>query len=133
MRSDRIRAHFHSDTAIEEKTFEFGAAVVRMMQQTEHKIPKVLADKVMLLGTEIGALVSEAHEGNNRRRYLKFMNEARRNSREIAYWFKMLDAVEVLPQDVVIEFLDRAREINRLLTKSCDAIKQELKEEEQAS
>lgn len=117
-----MKTRFRSSTDIEQRSFEFAAATVRLVQHYKAEIPEPLSEKVFLLGTAIGELVADAHVGNNTKRFHKRMTDARRRSRDIAYWLKILHAAEIVPQDIVTEFLDEAREIHTAIAKACNAV-----------
>ena len=119
MRTDKFHTTFKPKSHIDERSFEFAAATVRLIKRYGDDMPQIVADKIVGLGTEIGHQVADAHIGNNPKRFQRRMTEARRMSREIAYWLRIAEATELVPQDVVVQFLEEAREIHKTIVKAC--------------
>lgn len=125
MRTDKFHTHFRTNSRIEDRTFEFATATIRFVQQFGEDMPDIIAKKIVTLGAEIGHEVAEAHIGNNPKRFHRRMTDARRMSREIAYWLKLAEAADLAPQDVVVRFLEEAEVIHRAVVKACKASKAE--------
>ncbi len=101
-------------------------AILRLARQLPHDTPHTLVDRIVVLGTEIGARVEEALNTPSRRRHFSSMSEARRHCGEITYWLRLLAADGAMPEDAIDPHLDEARALHGILTDICIQAKQRL-------
>jgi four helix bundle protein len=112
-----------------ERAFEFAIQVVQLVREIEATAPQALVEKILILGTEMGADIHEALATSSRRLALSKMTSARHASSEIGYWFKLLGATQILSLETVRPFLDEAFEINKAVTAICVKTHNELERE----
>ncbi|MDX9971705.1 MAG: four helix bundle protein [FCB group bacterium] len=115
---------------IDERTFEFAAAILRLARELPADTPRHIVDQVARLGTEIGAQVDEAQRSNSRRRHLSEMAGARRDCGRLPYWLNLLVAIEAVPEEAMEPFLSEAQYLYALLTDICIVARQHLPENE---
>lgn len=127
MRTERVKEFFGDKTDIDARSFDFAGDVIKLVRDAGDRLPAVVGDRVMLMAAEIGENAAEALVGNNAERFLKRLTTARRQSRQIAYWLKLVDEAEAVPRDRIIDLLNNARELNKALTKLCEEAKAEKK------
>lgn len=125
MRTDRVKEYFGERSDIDARTFSFAGGVIKLVRDAGPRLPRALGDHAVMMAAEIGELAVEAQIGNNKERFLKKMTTARRLSRQIAYWLKLIDEAEAVPRDRIIALLDQARQINKALTDLCSEAKAE--------
>jgi len=102
---------------------------VQLVREADTDIPHALGTKLITVGTDIGAQVAEAQVGSSKRHFYGKMNDARRLSREIGYWLKVVLAADCVPRDVLAPYLDEAHSLHKTLTNLCVAAKQEMEKE----
>lgn len=91
-----------------------------------------MLDKVALVGTELGAAVSEACQCNSRRYALNKLTTARRHARELIYWFRLLAADdEAQNQPQYKPFIKEAQALLDELTVHCQQLTLDLGEPSQ--
>lgn len=113
--------------ALESRTFDFGVSIVRLARHLESQAPPPLAEKVITLGTELGANVAAAAASTSRRYSLKRYSVARRQSQELVYWFRLAAASAEPPDPATYKpFIDECRLLADLLTQQCQLIHEEL-------
>lgn len=86
-------------------------------------------EKVLLLGTEIGANIHEASATTSRRQALAKMTSARSASSEIGYWLRLLSAAQVLSMDTIRPYLDEAHELHIAVGAVCIKLHQDLEKD----
>ena len=111
---------------MEERSFQFAVAVVRLGTELSDHAPRKLLDRIVGLGTDLGADVAEAFASHSRRTYLSRLESARRISREMGYWLKLLIGAELAGADTVRPFLDEAHALHTILTTLCSRVRQEV-------
>jgi hypothetical protein len=121
MRSDRIHEPGEGPLDIEAATLAFAAAVVRLAQDHGAAMPSALASRLVIEAGELGAAVAEAHVGHNKRHYREHLNKARRQSRQMAYWLRLVSSADVVPPDVLSPFLENNQILHDTLTGLCAA------------
>ena len=84
-------------------------------------MPAALADRLVIEAGELGGVVAEAHVGHNKRHYREHLNKARRQSRQMAYWLRLVAAAEVIPSEVLSPFLENNQILHETLTGLCAA------------
>ena len=76
---------------------------------------------------ELGANVAEAAASQSRRYSLKRYDAARRQSRELVYWFRLAAASAEPPDPATYKpFIDECRVLTEMLTQQCQLIRNEL-------
>lgn len=116
MRTDRVKEYFGERSDIDVRTFAFAGGVIKLVRDAGPRLPHAIGDRAVMMAAEIGELAIEAQIGNNKDRFLKKMTAARRLSRQIAYWLKLIDEAEAVPRERIIALLDQARDVNKALT-----------------
>lgn len=111
---------------IDQRSFEFAAAVVRLARSLPENVPAHVVSRVVQIGTDVGAFVDEAKRSTSRRRHLANMTAARRECGRIDYWLRLLAAAEAVPAETVEPFLAEAQYLFALLTDICIYARQHL-------
>ena len=76
----------------------------------------VISKQLLRSGTSIGANVEEAVAASSRRDFLHKMTIASKEARETVYWLRLLDESNLVTDLDVLQQLDQANELVRLLT-----------------
>ncbi len=130
MRTSRLRTSREIEARdIEEVSFEFGVAVLRLVREHEADLPKSVAENLVLKGTSIGAAVAESQASGRRRAALSKMMSARRASQEMKYWLRLVSAADLVPKETVESFLDEVQGLQSTLTAICMKLRQALEAE----
>jgi hypothetical protein len=127
MRKERFMgSDEHDSRTLEERSFDFATAVVRLSVDLASKIPPPILDKVVLLGAEIGREVDAAHATKSKRQGLKHLEAGRIASRDIGYWLRLISATELVAQDDLQPFLVEAKSLNSMLIQACTRKRKEI-------
>lgn len=125
MRTDRVKEYFGERSDIDARSFAFAGGVIKLVRDGGPRLPRALGDRTVMMAAEIGELAVEAQIGNNKERFVKKMTSARRMSRQIAYWLKLIDEAEAVPRERIVALLDQARQLNKAFTDLCNEAKSE--------
>jgi len=102
---------------IERRTFEFAVRVVRLVNALPTTTAgTVLARQLMRSGTSVGANVEEAQGSHSRKEFIRRMNIARSEAREVLYWLGLARETKLLPASRLTAIVDEADELVRILT-----------------
>ena len=100
---------------LEEQSFNYATAIVKLSRRLSGEIPAPVAGQLVFSGTAIGAELSEANSLSDKRSQLGNFSAARRASREVQYWLRLIAASEIASEDTIAPLLEEARELNTLL------------------
>ena len=114
---------------IEQASFEFAVAILRLVREYEANLPRSLADNLVLKGTGIGAAVAESQSTHRRRNALNKMLSARRACQETEYWLRLIAAADLIDQEKVAPYLDEVEALYSTLSTICAKLRQTLDSE----
>ena len=100
---------------IQQKSFAFALAIVRLYKQLQTEKEFVLSKQLLRSGTSIGANVEAASAAQSRRDFLSKMSIAAKEARETKYWLKLLQESDLAAIDLKVE-IAQIDEIIRILT-----------------
>jgi len=101
---------------IQERTFEFGVRVIRLVD----RLPRTAAgmkigQQLIEAGTSIGANVQEADGAESKKDFIHKIGIALKESQETHYWLRLID-VALLSNDAEVKSLmQEAFELSRIL------------------
>lgn len=102
---------------IEARTFRFAVAIVKMVKGMQSSIASnVLARQIMRAGTSVGANVEEAQGSSSKKEFIRRMNIARGEAREVLYWLRLLKETDFIADGVAAELSSEADQLVRILT-----------------
>ena len=104
---------------IEQRSFEFGLAIMDLTKHVDPGCPAYVLDRLVSEGVSIGAQVAEARATNSRRSHLNGMTAARHASQRVQYWLRLLAESGVADKDEVNELLLHARALRTTLGALC--------------
>ncbi len=110
---------------VEERSFQFAVAVVQLLALLPANAPRHVVDRVAGLSTDIGADVAEAFNCHSKRTHLSRLESARRASRELGYWLRLIIGAELASPETIRPFLDEAHALHTMMTALCSAARQE--------
>ena len=104
-------------SVVAEKAFAFAVQVVKLVRQLrmEHK-EYVLSKQLLRSGTSIGANIEEALAGQSRRDFIAKMSIASKETRESAYWLRLLRETNYLTGNSAAPLQNDSHELRRMLT-----------------
>ena len=103
---------------ITNRTFEFSIRIVRLCQYLEKqgKVSRTLANQLLRSGTSMGANTEEAQAGQSKADFIAKMSIARKESRETLYWLRLLEATNLVDENMISEIIKESDELVRILT-----------------
>ncbi|HEX9371292.1 MAG TPA: four helix bundle protein [Roseiflexaceae bacterium] len=104
-----------AESIIQQKSFTFALAVVRLYQRIVAQHEYVLSKQLLRSGTSIGANVEEALAGITRKDFRTKMATALKEARETRYWLRLLLLSDLVDVDMTDE-LSQIQEIILILT-----------------
>ncbi len=129
MRTSRLQQGGHvgdSETReLEARSFEFAAAVIRLVQHFPADTPRPLGEQIVAMAAGLGTDIAEAGATHSKRTHLNRLESARRLSREVSYWMRLVVAAELVSPDTMRPFLDEAHALFQALTQLCARLHQE--------
>ena len=101
---------------IQERTFEFGVRVIRLVDRLPRTIAgNMLEQQLIRAGTSVGANMQEADAAESRKDFIHKTGIALKEAKEAHYWLRMVD-VTLLPNDAEVKALmQEARELSLIL------------------
>lgn len=100
---------------LEEKAFEFAVMVVKSCSQMCGFQDAVIAKQLIRSGTSIGANIREALNAESKKDFIHKLSIALKEAGETEYWLELLVAVGHEQDESVMQMLNAAGELNRLL------------------
>ena len=101
---------------IQDRTFEFGVRIVRMVNRLPRTLAAVeIGRQVLRSGTSIGANMEEAKGAESRRDFIHKTNTAYKEARETYYWLNLIHAVILIDDKEVHALRQECDEIIRIL------------------
>jgi four helix bundle protein len=102
---------------IRERTFDFAVRIVKLCQRLDKipGVPRTLSNQLLKAGTSVGANVEEAQGGQSRPDFISKNNIALKEARETHFWLRLLVAARILSEDELLELIDEADQIKRIL------------------
>lgn len=107
-----------AELKITDRSFEFAVRTVNMCKHLEKqdRVSRTLANQLLRAGTSIGANTEEAQAGQSKADFIAKMSIARKEARETHYWLRLLKESQIVPESQLIEIIQEADEIIRILT-----------------
>ena len=101
---------------IQERTFEFGVRVIRLVDRLLRTIAgKMIGQQLIRAGTSVGANMQEADAAESKRDFIHKTGIALKEAKESHYWLRLVDAT-LLPNDAEVKALmQEARELSLIL------------------
>lgn len=103
------------NNVVQQKSFDFAIAIIRLYKKLQDKRELVLSRQVLRSGTSIGANIEEANAGQSRKDFLAKMSVASKEARETRYWLQLLQKSKLADCSVSSE-LTQVEELIRILT-----------------
>jgi len=105
-----------SPTDIQQRTFDFGVRVIRLVD----KLPRTLAameigKQLLRSGTSIGANVQEADAAESCSDFIHKMSIALKEARESRYWLSLLDITVMQDTAEVKSLIQESTELTKIL------------------
>ena len=101
---------------IQERTFEFGVRVIRLVDRLPRTIAgNMIGQQLIRAGTSVGANMQEADAAESKRDFIHKTGIALKEAKESRYWLRLVDAT-LLPKDAEVKALvQEARELSLIL------------------
>ncbi len=101
---------------IEERTFSFALAVIRLCQaiRAGHG-ERAIIEQAMRAAASVGANVEEAHAGYTQSEFSYRVNIALREAREAQYWLRLLRGADLVAPGDVDCLIGEAEELKKIL------------------
>jgi four helix bundle protein len=110
------------------KTYAFALRIVKLYKyMIEEKHEWVLAKQTLKSGTSIGANVEEANGAQSRNDFIAKMSIAYKESRETAYWLRLMNAGGFLEEEHFQSIFTDCLEIQKILSSVLLTAKDNLK------
>jgi four helix bundle protein len=102
---------------IEERTFAFALAVVKLCRQFDKNpgTSRALASQLLKAGTSVGANVQEAQAGQSRADFISKYSIALKEAREAGYWLRLMAESESAGPTETGPLLKEAEELALIL------------------
>ena len=103
--------------AIVDKSFDFAVEIVKAVRRLKAESKEYeLFSQLLRSGTSVGANVAEAQKAQTGREFVSKMSIASKETNEAIYWLRLLEASEIAAAEAIKPLMERAIELNRLLT-----------------
>jgi len=104
-------------SVVSNKAFAFAVDIVNIVRQLQKQHREyVLSRQLLRSGTGIGANIEEALAGQSRRDFIAKMSIASKETRESAYWLRLLRETGYLNADMATSIESDCRELRNMLT-----------------
>jgi four helix bundle protein len=104
------------DNIILEKSYTFGLRIVKLyMHLRKQRVERELLIQLLRSGTSIGANTEEAIGAQSRSDFIHKFSIAYKESRETAYWLKLLKDARILEDKLAGSFIKDIEELKRIL------------------
>ncbi|HLF25639.1 MAG TPA: four helix bundle protein [Anaerolineae bacterium] len=101
---------------IQERTFEFGLRIVRLVDRLPRTLSATEIGRQMLRsGTSVGANMEEAKGAESRRDFIHKTSTAYKEARETFYWLSLIDAAVLCRDQEVLSLRQECDEVIRIL------------------
>lgn len=114
------------------RSFEFAAAIMRLVHTLKDQAPAYLLNCLAEEGASVGEHVAEAHQSSSKRTYLSRMTSGRHAARRVQYWLRLLDALGVTPKEEIEALTAEAAALHTALNILCAKTRQSLDAETSA-
>jgi len=102
---------------IRDRAFSFGCKVAPLALSLAPKPGiRALVDQLLRSGTSVGANLEEAKAASTRREFLRDVEISLREAREAWYWLRIYKELQLGDQHTVLELVNEADSIVRILT-----------------
>ena len=102
---------------IRDRAFAFGCKVARLaLSLTPRPGIRSLVDQLLRAGTAIGANLEEAKAASTKREFVRDVEISLREAREAWYWLRIYQELQLGDRRTVVELVDEADSIVRILT-----------------
>ena len=102
---------------IRERAFVFGCKVARLaLSLTPRPGIRALVDQLLRAGTSVGANLEEAKAASTKREFVRDVEISLREAREAWYWLRIYQELQLGDRRTVLELVDEADSIVRILT-----------------
>jgi four helix bundle protein len=115
-----------TDNLILNKSFSFAVDTINIYKGLCSKNEYVLSKQLLRSGTSVGANVREALDGQSKKDFLSKMNIALKEVKEVEYWIELLLETSYLTIDDHGWYLDKCKEICRILNAIVKSTKKSL-------
>lgn len=107
----------HKSYPIKDRTFQFALQVLRLCQVLDQKpgVGWTLGKQLLRSGTSIGANVEEAQAGQSKADFISKMNIALKEARETNYCLRLIQASNILPENLISPSVKESWEIGLIL------------------
>lgn len=113
-----------SESVLQEKSFKFALRIVKVCQYLqEQKQEFILSKKLLSSGTEIGAIIEEARQGENRSDFSHKLSIANKEAFRTNYWLRLLRDAKHLTEKQAESLLQDCEEIQKMLISSLKSTK----------
>jgi four helix bundle protein len=101
---------------IQERTFEFGVRVIRLVDQLPRTMSgNMIGQQLIRAGTSVGANMQEADAAESKKDFIHKTGIALKEAKESRYWLRLVDAT-LLPNDTEVKALmQEAHELSLIL------------------
>ncbi len=101
---------------IQERTFQFGVRVVKLVNRLPRKLGSIeVAKQLVRSGTSVGANVHEADGAESHDDFVHKIKLARKEALESRFWLRLINAA-ILEEDAeVLALRDEADQLSRIL------------------
>jgi four helix bundle protein len=102
---------------IRKRTFDFAVRVVKLCHYLNEKpgVSRILSSQLLRAGTAIGANVEELQAEQSRADFISQYAIALKEARETHYWLRLLVAAAIVPEARLVELLNEADELTRII------------------
>ncbi len=115
-----------SENIIKEKSFRFAIDTINIYKHLVGKNEYILSKQLLRAGTSVGANIREAMDGQSKKDFLSKMNIALKEVKEVEYWIELLLETSYLTIDDHGWYLDKCKEICRILNAIVKSTKKSL-------
>ncbi len=113
-----------ADSILKTKSFDFALRIIKASQFLRNeKGEYVLSKQLLRSGTAIGALVSEAAFGQSKADFTSKMSIALKEANETMYWLQLLEASNIIPENVVRSLISDCDQLVSMLVSSIKTAK----------
>ncbi len=103
---------------LEERVLGFAVRVVRLFREAlvRDDAGRIIGAQLLRAGTSVGANVEEAQAAHSKRDFIAKMTIAQKESRETAYWLKVIAASGIVTPRRIASPQDEAEQLKRIIS-----------------